>query len=129
MWFGWSSRVLFPDAKTDDSLSNVSFPSGAGYDVAAPARISSWSASGSIRAFPGGKAPREAVIAPANALPSQNPRPNACRMFRTRRKSSHTQLSRNASSYPPSAPRRHGDSPRCKAENAVSAASRPDSTA
>src|SRR5205085_91532 len=27
IWLGWSSRVLFPDAKTDDSLSNVSFPS------------------------------------------------------------------------------------------------------
>src|SRR5207244_1780483 len=25
IWLGWSSRVLFPDAKTDDSLSNVSF--------------------------------------------------------------------------------------------------------
>ena len=30
MWFGWSSRVLFPDAKTDESLSKVSFPSAAG---------------------------------------------------------------------------------------------------
>ena len=30
MWFGWSSRVLLPDAKTDESLSNVSLPSGAG---------------------------------------------------------------------------------------------------
>jgi hypothetical protein len=30
MWLGWSSRVLFPEAKTDDSLSNVSFPSGFG---------------------------------------------------------------------------------------------------
>ena len=30
MWFGWSSRVLFPDAKTDESLSNVSVPSGVG---------------------------------------------------------------------------------------------------
>jgi hypothetical protein len=30
MWFGWSSRVLFPDAKTDESLSKVSVPSGVG---------------------------------------------------------------------------------------------------
>src|SRR6266566_8887466 len=30
MWLGWSSRVLFPDAKTDESLSNVSLPSGLG---------------------------------------------------------------------------------------------------
>ena len=30
MWFGWSSRVRLPDAKTDESLSKVSFPSGAG---------------------------------------------------------------------------------------------------
>src|SRR6266487_7045872 len=29
-WFGWSSRVLFPEAKTDESLSKVSFPSGTG---------------------------------------------------------------------------------------------------
>ena len=35
MWLGWSSRVRLPDRKTDDSLSNVSFPSGAGYDAAA----------------------------------------------------------------------------------------------
>ncbi len=30
MWFGWSSRVLLPEAKTDESLSKVSLPSGAG---------------------------------------------------------------------------------------------------
>ena len=30
MWFGWSSRVRLPERKTDESLSNVSFPSGAG---------------------------------------------------------------------------------------------------
>ncbi len=30
MWFGWSSRVLFPDRKTEESLSKVSFPSGVG---------------------------------------------------------------------------------------------------
>ena len=41
MWFGWSSRVLFPERKTDESLSNVSFPSGAGYDFARSVRISS----------------------------------------------------------------------------------------
>ena len=28
MWLGWSSRVLFPEAKTDESLSKVSVPSG-----------------------------------------------------------------------------------------------------
>src|SRR5262249_17821315 len=32
MWFGWSSRVLFPERKTDESLSKVSLPSAAGYD-------------------------------------------------------------------------------------------------
>src|SRR5579884_3335960 len=30
MWFGWSSRVLLPDANTDESLSNVSCPSAVG---------------------------------------------------------------------------------------------------
>jgi hypothetical protein len=30
MWLGWSSRVLLPEAKTDESLSKVSLPSGAG---------------------------------------------------------------------------------------------------
>src|SRR5579884_1382721 len=30
MWFGWSSRVLLPEAKTEDSLSKVSVPSGFG---------------------------------------------------------------------------------------------------
>src|SRR5579884_1116850 len=29
-WFGWSSRVLLPERKTDESLSKVSLPSGAG---------------------------------------------------------------------------------------------------
>ena len=29
-WLGWSSRVRLPDAKTDESLSKVSVPSGAG---------------------------------------------------------------------------------------------------
>src|SRR5437764_548069 len=36
MWLGWSSRVLFPERNTDESLSNVSFPSGVGY---CPARF------------------------------------------------------------------------------------------
>ena len=30
MWFGWSSRVRLPDAKTDESLSKTSVPSGCG---------------------------------------------------------------------------------------------------
>ena len=30
MWFGWSSRVLLPEANTDDSLSKVSLPSCTG---------------------------------------------------------------------------------------------------
>ena len=34
MWFGWSSRVRLPERNTDESLSNVSVPSGAGYDAA-----------------------------------------------------------------------------------------------
>ena len=33
MWLGWSSRVRFPDAKTDESLSKVSVPSGRGYSI------------------------------------------------------------------------------------------------
>ena len=38
MWLGWSSRVRLPEAKTDDSLSKVSFPSGDGYRFARPVR-------------------------------------------------------------------------------------------
>ena len=98
MWFGWSSRVLFPDANTDESLSNVSFPSGAGYDFARSVRRSSCSESRSVRVFPGGNLPREAVIAPANAPPSQNPRPNAWRMLRTCCRSFQMKLCRIASS-------------------------------
>ena len=30
MWFGWSSRLRFPETKTLDSLSKVSEPSGSG---------------------------------------------------------------------------------------------------
>ena len=63
MWFGASSRVLFPLRKTDESLSKVSFPSGAGYFDARSVRISSWSSSGSVRASPGGKLPRLAAEA------------------------------------------------------------------
>ena len=69
MWFGWSSRVRLPDAKTLDSLSNVSFPSGAGYDARAVGRISVCSASRSVGASPGGNFPFVAVIAPASAPP------------------------------------------------------------
>ena len=98
MWFGASSRVLLPLRKTDESLSKVSFPSAAGYDAAPPPEIRPWSASGSRPELPGGNAPRVAVIAPAKAPPSTSPRPKAGRMFRTRRKSSQTKLSRSDSS-------------------------------
>src|ERR671936_624914 len=54
MWFGWSSRVLLPDAKTDDSLSNVSLPSAAGYRDARSLETSSCSASRSVRSGPAG---------------------------------------------------------------------------
>jgi hypothetical protein len=30
MWLGWSSRVRLPERKTEESLSKVSLPSGAG---------------------------------------------------------------------------------------------------
>ena len=70
MWFGWSSRVRLPDAKTLESLSNVSFPSGAGYDAARSVVISACSASRSVGASPGGNLPFVAVIAPASAPPT-----------------------------------------------------------
>ena len=98
MWFGASSRVLFPLRKTEESLSKVSLPSAAGYAAARPVVMISWLTSGSVRALPGGNAPRVAVIAPASAPPTQKPRPKAWRMLRTRRRSSQTKLSRRAES-------------------------------
>ncbi len=65
MWFGWSSRVLFPDRKTDESLSKVSFPSGDGYDFARSVRMSSCAPFGSMRNSFGGKRPFVTVIAEA----------------------------------------------------------------
>ena len=70
MWFGWSSRVRLPDANTLDSLSNVSCPSGAGYDFARSVESSDCSASRSVCALPGGNRPFVAVIAPASAPPT-----------------------------------------------------------
>ena len=70
MWFGWSSRVRLPDAKTLESLSNVSFPSGAGYVLARSVLISGWSASRSVAASPGGNFPFVAYIALASAPPT-----------------------------------------------------------
>ena len=52
MWFGWSSRVRLPDAKTLESLSKVSFPSGAGYDADRDVVIRVWSASRSVARSP-----------------------------------------------------------------------------
>ena len=98
MWLGWSSRVLFPEAKTDESLSKVSLPSGAGYEDARSVLIRSCAASGSSTKSRAGNRPSEAVIAPESALPTQNPRPKAGRMLRTRRRSFQTKLSRIDSS-------------------------------
>ena len=69
MWFGWSSRVRLPAANTLESLSNVSFPSGAGYDDARVVLRNGCSASRSVRASPRGNLPFVAVIAPAMAPP------------------------------------------------------------
>src|SRR6266511_921878 len=82
--------------------------------------MTSCSASRSVRAFPGGKWPFVAVIAPASAPPSQKPRPNACRMLRTSCRSVQMKLSRRASSYEPSAVA--GLAPGRTAANAASAA-------
>src|SRR6266536_1801656 len=103
MWFGWSSRVLFPDAKTDESLSKISLPSGAGYRAARPVRRSGCSASGSARIFPRSRRPFETVIALASAPPTKNPRPNTCRMSRTSWRSLWMKLCLTASSYEESA--------------------------
>ena len=65
MWFGWSSRVLFPAANTDESLSKVSLPSApgsAGRDRSAGAAGVS---SGSLRSLPMLIRPLEIAIAPA----------------------------------------------------------------
>ena len=96
MWLGWSSRVRLPERKTDDSLSNVSEPSGAGYDDApSPAKISC-EASDSVGLSPGGTRPPVTVARPASAEPRQKPAPNAWRMFRTARRSRHTNDERSA---------------------------------
>ena len=90
MWLGWSSRVRFPEAKTDDSLSNVSVPSGAGYCAARPVRRSAASALGWVSRSFGGSFPFVTVIALARAPPMKKPLSNACRMFRTSSRSFHT---------------------------------------
>src|SRR5476649_2822222 len=105
IWLGWSSRVRFPDAKTLDSLSNVSLPSGAGYDFARSLEINVCDASRSVGALPGGNLPFVAVMAPASAPPTQKPRPNACRMFRTSRRSLQMNDSRIDASYDANASR------------------------
>ena len=48
MWLGWSSRVLLPEANTDDSLSNVSLPSGSRIRAARSVRRTGWLASDSL---------------------------------------------------------------------------------
>ncbi len=84
MWLGASSRVALPDAKTDESLSNVYLLSGFGYCFAAPSISIFSSASGCWCQRPPGKAPLVMVIALASAPPTKNPRENGWRMLRER---------------------------------------------
>ena len=91
MWFGWSSRVLLPEAKTDESLSKVSLPSGAGYCAARSVRISVvLGVALGARQSRGGNAPRVTVAALASAPPTKKPRPKAWRMLRTALRSDQT---------------------------------------
>src|SRR5439155_1780757 len=81
MWLGWSSRVRFPERKTDDSLSNVSLPSGAGYRDARSVTKSSCSASRSVGRSPNGTRPRVPGATPADSAPPPNPPTNRWRPF------------------------------------------------
>ena len=121
-WLGWSSRVRFPERNTDESLSNVSLPSAAGYSAARPVVKSSCASSCSVGRSPRGNRPRDSVAAPTTRRPRHSPPENDGRMFRTCRRSLQTNDDRSASSYAESAP------PPSDA-HAASAASRPDSIA
>ena len=85
MWFGASSRVAFPVAKTLESLSNVYLPSGFGYDLSrSPMKMSTVASSWVWNWVPGGKRPPEISIMFASAPPTRNPFENTWRMLRER---------------------------------------------
>ena len=127
MWLGWSSRVRLPDRKTDESLSKVSSPSGAGYDRRRdPSRAALLGV-----ALGRPVAGRQTAPASPSSSPAQrrrrarSPRPKAWRMFRTSRRSRQTNdCAQRVVVGQPSSP-----SPRPSDRQAASAASRPDSTA
>ena len=85
MWFGASSRVALPVAKTDDSLSKVYLAVGlrvvalalADEDVAP-------SASSCVVQWPPGQRPPETSIMFAIAPPTKKPLANGWRMLRER---------------------------------------------
>ena len=96
MWFGWSSRLLLPERKTLDSLSNVSAPSGAGYS-----RLPDSTGSSASRwnfHEPPGRAPRVMSMIPPIGAPTNIPLPSAWRMLRTFRRSLQMWLRRTRSS-------------------------------
>ena len=77
MWLGWSSRVRFPERKTDESLSNVSLPSGAGYDGARSAdedRLLGIALGGPVAAA--GSCPAVTVAAPGQRRRARTRAPN-----------------------------------------------------
>ena len=94
MWFGASSRVAFPVAKTLDSLSKVYLPSGLGYDLSrSPMKMSTVASSCVWNFAPGGNRPPEISIALASAAPTRKPFAKTCRMLRDRCMSSAITLS------------------------------------
>ena len=81
MWFGASSRVALPVAKTDESLSKVTLPSGFGYSRSGPMN-SGTVASSCVAQWPPGTRPPEMVIMLASAPPTKKPFANGWRAFR-----------------------------------------------
>ena len=84
MWLGWSSRVRLPERKTDESLSKVSFPSGAEAPSPAPSG-SACAAFALLLNSTGGSFPFVTVIALASAPPRKKPLSKTWRMLRTSR--------------------------------------------
>ena len=81
--------MRLPEAKTEESLSNVYEPSGVGYAAARPVRMRVCSAFGSVPKSFGGSFPLVTVIALASAPPMKKPLSNTCRMLRTSSSSFH----------------------------------------
>src|SRR3954454_2325817 len=100
MWLGWSSRLRLPERNTLESLSNVSFPSGAGYTRLPGCGSTDASASLWNVQLPGGSAPRLMFISPPIGPPSANPLPSAWRMFLRRLRSLQLWLACTRWSYP-----------------------------